>query len=111
MRRSWLIILLFGLAALPLSRAAAAELSSRCTVDQNQIIPGNLYTTCDTLKIDGEVQGDVIALANTITVNGVVQGDLLAAAGEVIVQGTVHGDIRAVAARIWIAPGAQLHDH
>jgi cytoskeletal protein CcmA (bactofilin family) len=92
----------------PRALAARYQQGEQCNIGADVAVPGNLYTACPTLVIDGIVQGDVVALAGNITVNGTVEGDILAAAPNVTINGTVGGDVRTLAARLVIAPSANL---
>jgi cytoskeletal protein CcmA (bactofilin family) len=93
---------------LPVGSVLALQQNNRCTIGATDTFAGNFYSACQTLVIDGTVQGDVVALAGTVIINGTVDGDVIVIAGQVIVNGTLHGDVRSLAANLDIQPNAKL---
>ena len=49
------------------------------------------------VRVDGNVDGDLVVMASSLLVNGKVQGDLIVLCGEARVNGPIQGDIRLAA--------------
>jgi cytoskeletal protein CcmA (bactofilin family) len=77
--------------------AVAAEFRSgeRVAVEKGEVLEDDLYAFAQTVRIDGEVRGDVVAMGAEVQVPGRVQGDLISAARKAHVEGRVDGSIRA----------------
>ncbi|MBI5548042.1 MAG: hypothetical protein HY901_29530, partial [Deltaproteobacteria bacterium] len=84
------------------SPALAADLRSgdELVVPRGEVIEDDLYVAGSTVRIEGEVRGDVIAAARDLEVLGRIQGDLVGAANHMRVTGSVGGTIRVAASEL-----------
>jgi cytoskeletal protein CcmA (bactofilin family) len=96
-------IALIALALTLLSTAAVAqetELGGKVrggrevVIAAGETVPGDLYASAGTVRVDGRVDGDLVASGGQVTVAGTVTGDVLAAAGSTTISGEVGGDVR-----------------
>ncbi len=108
--------------------AQAAELASAdfVIIRHGTVVDDDLYAVAITVRIDGEVKGDVIAfaadrvvidgrvtgsvtaIAGSVEVNGVVEGSLRAAANRVAVEGTVMGDVIVTGWDVALSPRSEV---
>ena len=115
------LALAFGVLVLVLSVGRPAGVGAATFVDGSdvavaagEVVEGNLYIFGDTVRIEGEVEGDVISAGRRVEVadSGRIGGDLMAAGQEIIVQGQVTGDVRSagyvIEAREGTAIGGEL---
>ncbi|MBL8119750.1 MAG: polymer-forming cytoskeletal protein [Anaerolineae bacterium] len=110
MRRLWIGAILIILVLLARDPSAAREIrqGDQCEIAANEVIQGNLFILCRTLKINGTVDGDVIGAATEAQVNGTVLGDVYLAAGQLEVAGTVGSNLHFVGSVLRILESAQL---
>jgi len=80
------------------------------TVEQDEVVSGDLQAYGGSVVIAGTVDGSVEATAGSVIVTstGSIAGDLGAAAGSVVVEGTVDGDVDAAAGSLLIRDGARI---
>jgi len=72
------------------------------TINKDEVIEGNLYTTASSLIIDGEIEGDVFCIAGSITINGDVSGDVICAGNTIDINGFIEGSVRVIGNSITI---------
>jgi cytoskeletal protein CcmA (bactofilin family) len=90
--------------ALPAS--AERTQSSFVLIEEDDIVPEDLYAAGDMIVIRGLIEGDLIAVAYTeIRIEGEVRGSVVAAASKVVVDGAVGGSVRAAALTVEINGG------
>ena len=70
------------------------------TLQKEQIVNEDYFTTGGTVVVSGTVNGDVYVAGGNILINGTVNGDVLAAGGNVTVNGTVKGNVRVVGGQL-----------
>ncbi len=94
-------ILVFGVA--PEAMAAEIGTSDVVIVREGVVVRDDLYAAGLSVRISGEVHGDLIATAaEEIVIDGLVTGSVTAAASSVIINGFVEGSVRAVAGRVTV---------
>ncbi len=72
-------------------------------VPADETVPGHLYLTGGTIRVDGAVEGDLVATGGQIDVSGTIDGDVLVAGGDVTVSGDVAGSTRVAAGRMTLS--------
>ncbi len=97
-RRLWIAPLLLALALAGLvSRVSAAESrqGDECTIAADETIPTDVYVACNTLTVEGVIEGDLIggAWAATLAPGGRVEGDIWLVGGQLRLDGTVGEDV------------------
>lgn len=92
-------ILLFGL--LLLSNHSFADKDYDTTLKQGSF-KEDLYLWGERVRVDAEVDGDVVVAGGKITVDGFVAGDLMAAGGEVEVNAMLADDLRSAGGQLSI---------
>ncbi len=100
-RRGWrsLPLVVLGLAlllALGRVSAAASRQGDQCLVGANETVDSDLYVLCNTLTIEGTVNGDLVgaAFSTTLAPGGHIQGDIWLLGGQLRIDGAVDEDIR-----------------
>ena len=95
MRLNIVHILLVILIFLTAGTVAAREILNEtdCIVPEGTVVEGTLFVVCETLTIDGEVQGDVIGLAVRSTINGDVDGNIYLIAAQLDIWGQISEDV------------------
>lgn len=90
--RSLILIILISLSA---GTVAAREILNQtdCHIPEDEIIEGTLFVACETLTIEGDVQGDVIGLAVRSRINGNIDGNIYLLSGQLDIWGDVTEDI------------------
>jgi len=69
--------------------------------EEDYTYQGTFFRINEDLRIDNDVNGDVIVMAKNLTINGNISGDVIAAVAETLkINGTVLGDVRIVAKNI-----------
>lgn len=85
--------------------AQAAELAANdvVLVREGVVVPDDLYAAGLSVRISGEVRGDLIATAaEELVIDGLVTGSVTAVAGSVTINGTVEGSVRVIANRLTV---------
>jgi hypothetical protein len=99
-RRKWLgvmLLVMLGLLVLAGQVSASEALQGdECIIAADEIIESDLYVICNSLLIEGTVQGDLIggAWGATIAAGGTVEGDVWLVGGQLRIDGAVADDIR-----------------
>lgn len=99
-RHGWygILAVLGSLLLVALNTASAAEglQGDQCVIAADEVIESDLYIACNTLTIEGTIQGDLIggAWSAVIAPRGVVAGDIWLLGGQLRIEGTVEDDIR-----------------
>ncbi|MFA6428839.1 MAG: polymer-forming cytoskeletal protein [Candidatus Buchananbacteria bacterium] len=68
----------------------------------NEVREDNFLAVAPTVKISGQVKGDVLVIANDLEINGQVDGDVLAIVGQIKINGAVLGNVRVIGREIWL---------
>lgn len=91
----YIILMVFGLFV---TGAAAREIlqGDQCLIDADTVIEGTLFTACETLNVQGTVDGDIIGGALRATISGQVTGSVYMLAGQMEVSGQIEGDLNFV---------------
>lgn len=84
------------------AQAFEVKVDDSVTLGKEEIADGNVYASCDDMKIDGTVNGDVIALCKSVTINGVVNGDVISFSQDITINGDVKGSVRVASNNILI---------
>lgn len=84
------------------AQAFEVKVDNSINLNKEEIADGNIYASCDDMKIDGTVNGDVIALCKNITINGTVNGDVIAFGQDITINGEVKGSARVAGTNITI---------
>lgn len=86
-----LVIIIFLTAGTVAAREILNE--TDCIVPEDTVIEGNLFVVCETLTIDGEVQGDVIGIAVRTMIEGDVDGNIYLISAQLDIWGQVSEDV------------------
>ena len=100
-----LVVAVTALVASAPGTAQAAELAANdvVLVREGVVIPDDLYAAGLSIRISGEVHGDLIASsAGDLIIDGLVTGSVSGFAGTVIINGTVEGSVRVLANRVTV---------
>lgn len=84
------------------TKAFEVKVDDSVFLNKEEIADGNVYASCETMKIDGTVNGDVIALCKSITIDGIVNGDVIAFSQDITINGEVKGSVRVAGNNILI---------
>lgn len=84
------------------AQAFEVKVDDSVVLNKEEIADGNVYASCETMKIDGTVNGDVIALCQSIIINGTVNGDLITFSQDITINGEVKGSARIAGTNIII---------
>lgn len=97
-------LLTAGLMSLPVPAGAAEVASSDIVlIRPGVIVNDDLIATGLSVRISGEIHGDLLAFAaEEVIIDGLVTGSVTAAAGSVVINGTVEGSVRAAANRVTV---------
>ncbi|MDP3964702.1 MAG: polymer-forming cytoskeletal protein [bacterium] len=95
-------IFIISAAILIVPIATWAAIEKNIHVAESETIADNFVSFADSIRIDGNVEGDVIAAGGTVTISGTVNGDALIAAGHVRITGAVLGSVRIVSGDVLI---------
>ncbi len=115
-RRVWIASLLFFgvLLGLAISRVSAAESrqGDECIVDADETIDSDFYVACNTLTIEGVIEGDLIggAWAATVAPGGHVEGDIWLIGGQLRLDGAVGDDVHFMGVDLDLTESAELAD-
>jgi hypothetical protein len=82
------------------ARAAQVRQGDAIVVGPGEVVDDDLYAFGGTVRVEGEVRGDVLAFCQKVVVTGKVGGDLVAAARTVDVEGAIGGSVRAAANKV-----------
>ncbi len=100
-RRGWrsLPLVVLGMVlVLALGRVSAADSrqGDQCLVGANETVDSDLYVMCNTLTIEGTINGDLVgaAFSTTLAASGHIQGDIWLLGGQLRIDGAVDEDIR-----------------
>jgi len=113
-RHRWYVILAVvgGLLLATLGIASAAEdlQGDQCAIAAGEIIESDLYVACNTLMVEGVIQGDLIggAWSTVIAPRGRVSGDIWLAGGQLQIEGTVGDDVRFAGVDLDLTDNARL---
>ncbi len=112
-RRLWIIaLLLVGLALVGRVSAAESRQGDECVVAASETIETDFYVACNTLTIEGVVEGDLIggAWAAAIAPGGRVGGDIWLVGGQLRIDGAVEDDIHFGGVDLDLTGSARLRD-
>lgn len=84
------------------AQAFEVKVDDSINLNKEEIADGNVYASCENMKIDGTVNGDVIALCKSIIVNGTINGDLIAFSQDVTINGEIKGSARIAGTNITV---------
>lgn len=84
------------------AQAFEIKIDDSVTLGKEEIADGNIYASCDTMKIEGTVNGDVIALCKSVVINGTVSGDVISFSQDITINGEVKGSVRVASNKILI---------
>jgi Protein of unknown function, DUF583. len=84
------------------AQAFEVKVDNSVNLTKEEIADGNVYASCDDMKIDGTVNGDVIALCKSVTINGTINGDLIVFSQDITVNGEVKGSARMAGTNITV---------
>ncbi len=87
------------------AQAFEVKVDDSVTLNKEEVAEGNVYASCDNMKIDGTVNGDVVALCKSVVINGTVNGDLITFSQDIIINGEVKGSARVAGTNITINGG------
>lgn len=115
-RRLWIagslvIALLFIVVT---SRVSASDFrqGDQCLIAGDEVIDGDIYVICNTLTIEGTVNGDVVggAWAAVVAEGGYVHGDIWLLGGQLTIEGEISDDIRFGGVDLDLKAPAELGD-
>lgn len=96
MSKKFLIFtLLFLTAGLLLAEITSAQ-------ENKEVFKGTFFKAGNSIKIDQEIDGDVIVAAQELIINSKIRGDVLAVAENMEINGEVDGDVRVMARNLVI---------
>ncbi|MBT8115326.1 MAG: FapA family protein [Arenicella sp.] len=84
------------------SNVFAGQDNNHQTVLKQGVISEDLYLWGERVRVDAEVDGDVVVAGGKITVDGSVSGDVMAAGGEVMVNADLTDDLRAAGGQVTV---------
>jgi cytoskeletal protein CcmA (bactofilin family) len=87
------LLLLAILPALPLAAVTVRTGQETLTIAAGETIDDSLVASAETIRIDGNIRGDVVLFARRIEANGEIQGNLIAFAQNLTVAGPVNGSL------------------
>lgn len=97
MKKIYLLLIPALILFLPIvSKAYVVKSSDFIYIAKDEIVEGNLYFSCKSLNIEGQVLGDVIGVSQNIQVNGQISGDLIALSQNISITGQIDGNTRVV---------------
>jgi cytoskeletal protein CcmA (bactofilin family) len=105
-----LIIGLLLIAGAVQVNAADSRQGDECIVAVDEVIESDMYVACNTLTIEGTIEGDLIggAWAATIAPEGRINGDIWLIGGQLRVEGAVDDDVRFAGVDLDITENAEL---
>ena len=102
-RGSTALGLVLALAGAPASAAGQwFQAGGAVAVPSGEVREGDLYTTGESVRIDGRLNGDLAAASRVVRVDGRVDGDLFAAAASVDLRGPVGDSTRIVGQSLFV---------
>ncbi len=101
MMKSFLVIVILALLAIPLSVSALVTYSGN-HVSINEPVNDDIFATGNMIEVNAPVQS-IVAAGGTITINAPVKGDVVAAGGTVTINDDVGGKVVAVGGSIDLA--------
>ncbi len=90
------------------TRAAAQGIVQGDDLPKGTVITGDAAFYGNSVKVDGDVDGDVFAIASEIEINGKVSGSLVLFGNKVTVNNEVGGTLYVAAMQLDLAPKAML---
>jgi hypothetical protein len=79
-----------------------------CSIPADQTIEGTLFTLCETLDLQGTVNGNVIGIALRAKLNGEVAGNVYLAGGELTQGGRIDGALHYVGVAYTLMEGGSV---
>lgn len=73
--------------------ARAVEVDDDGFIAADEVIDDDVFTSAETVVVDGTVNGNLFASGDSVTINGTVGGDLIVTGSEVTVNGLVNGNL------------------
>jgi hypothetical protein len=110
------LLLLFGLlsiAAVSRVRAADSRQGDECIVAANEVVDSDMYVACNTLMIEGTINGDLIGgvWSANIAPGGHITGDVWLIGGQLRIDGAIDDDVRFGGVDLDITDRATLQTH
>lgn len=102
MKKIKIIVMLFlGMMVIPVS-ALAFDIKGGETLEigKDEVIEDDLLIAGATVRINGQVNGDVKAVGSIIEINGTVNGDVVAAGSQITIRGEVADDLYVAGAQV-----------
>ena len=72
-------------------------------VGKDTVVDSSLYSAGQTVKIRGEIKGDVFCAGRSVDIDATVRGDIICAGQDVTIAGTVDGDVRVAGQQVSIS--------
>ena len=101
-RGSTALSLALALAGAPAAGGQWFQTGDAVAVRSGEVREGDLYTTGETVRIDGRLNGDLAAASRLLRVDGRVDGDLFAAAAAIDLRGPIGDSARLVGQSLYV---------